>query len=164
MTGLKVDPLATLTEPMTPKEIEQFLACARVGRIGISLDNGPYIVPVGYAYWDGKIIIHSCGKGLKMQAMRKNKNVCFEVDETLSDASMFKSVISFGDVEIIDDETQKISYLQKLMDKYRVPVSFEEYMRRPGRDREKELKSVKICVITLRKVTGRKLVRKNGNF
>jgi nitroimidazol reductase NimA-like FMN-containing flavoprotein (pyridoxamine 5'-phosphate oxidase superfamily) len=164
MTGAKVDPLATITEPMTSREIEQFLTCARAGRIGISLDEGPYVVPVGYAYLDGKIIIHTCRNGLKMQAMRKNRNVCFEVDETVSDASMFKSVIAFGDVKIVDGATEKIPYLQKLIDKYRVPVEFEDYIKRPGRDREKELKNVKIIVITLRKVTGRKLVRKNGNF
>lgn len=44
-------------EEMTLKEIEQFLTCARVGRLGISLESGPYIVPVGYAYADGKIFL-----------------------------------------------------------------------------------------------------------
>ena len=47
-------------EEMTPKEIDQFLTCARVGRLGISLENGPYIVPVGYAYANGKIFFHTC--------------------------------------------------------------------------------------------------------
>lgn len=161
MTGLKFDPLVPAHEPMTPKEIEQFLTCARFGRIGISLDDGPYVVPMGYAYWDGKIIMHSCAGGLKMQAIRKNKNVCFEVDESLSDGSMFKSVIIFGDVDIIDDEKQMVTYLQKIIDKYRVPVGFEEYIRRPGRQKEREIKAVRICVMTIRKITGRKVARKS---
>jgi nitroimidazol reductase NimA-like FMN-containing flavoprotein (pyridoxamine 5'-phosphate oxidase superfamily) len=148
-------------EEMTQKEIEQFLTCARVGRIGISLKDGqPYIVPVGYAYADGKIFFHTCEKGSKMDAIRNCASVCFEVDEALSDASMFKSVIVFGTAEIISDKAKMIPYLQKLIDKYRVPESFDSYMSKPERNREKELEAVRMCVITPKKITGRKWITK----
>jgi nitroimidazol reductase NimA-like FMN-containing flavoprotein (pyridoxamine 5'-phosphate oxidase superfamily) len=148
-------------EEMTQKETEQFLACARVGRIGICLEDGqPYVVPVGYAYADGKIFFHTCNKGLKMNGIRRSANVCFEVDEALSDASMFKSVIVFGTAEIISDKAKMIPYLQKLIDKYRVPESFDTYMSKPGRNREKELQAVRICIITPKKITGRKWAMK----
>ena len=143
-------------EEMTSKEIEQFLACARVGHLGLCLEDGsPYVVPVGFAYVDSKIFFHTCNKGLKMDAIRRNGNVCFEVDEALSDASMFKSVIVFGTVEIISDKEKMIPYLQKLIDKYRVPESFDRYMSKPGRNREKKLEAVRICVITPKKITGK---------
>jgi nitroimidazol reductase NimA-like FMN-containing flavoprotein (pyridoxamine 5'-phosphate oxidase superfamily) len=149
------------TEEMTHKEIEQFLTCARVGRIGIMLENGqPYVVPVSYAYADGKIFFHTCNKGLKVNALKRNANVCFEVDEALSDTSMFKSVIAYGTAEIINDEAKMIPYLQKLIDKYRVSESFDKYMSEPGRNREKELEAVRICVITPKKITGKKCVMK----
>jgi len=144
---------------MTSEEIDQFLTCARVGRLAIPLEDGPYIVPVGYGYSNGKIFFHTCNVGLKMEGIRRNPNVCFEVDEALSDVSMYKSVIVFGIAEIIDDEEEMIPYLQKLIDKYRVPASFDEYMSRPGRNREKELEAVRICVITPKKITGKKFVR-----
>jgi nitroimidazol reductase NimA-like FMN-containing flavoprotein (pyridoxamine 5'-phosphate oxidase superfamily) len=148
-------------EEMTTKEIDQFLSCARVGRIGISLKDGtPYIVPVGYAYADGKIFFHTCNKGSKMTALKRNANVCFEVDESLSDTSMFKSVIAFGTAEIISNKAKMIPYLQKLIDKYRVPESFDTYMSKPGRNREKELEAVRICIITPKKTTGKKWVMK----
>ena len=148
-------------EEMTSKEVEQFLTCARVGRLGLCLEDGsPYVVPVGYAYADGKIFFHTCNKGLKMDGLRRNANVCFEVDEALSDASMFKSVIVVGTAEIIDDRERMIPYLQKLIDKYRVPESFDKYMSKPGRNREKELEAVRICVITPKKITGKKWVMK----
>lgn len=148
-------------EEMTRKEIEQFLACARVGRIAVCLEDGqPYAVPVGFAYADGKIFFHTCNKGLKMKALRQNANVCFEVDESLSDASMFKSVVVFGTAKIIDDKKKMISYLQKLIDKYRVPETFDAYMSKPGRDREKELQAVRICIITPKKTTGRRWAMK----
>jgi len=148
-------------EEMSKREIEQFLTCARVGRLGVCLESGPYVVPVGFAYADGKIFFHTCNKGLKMDAMRRNPHVCFEVDEALSDASMFKSVIVFGTAEIIDDKKKMIPYLQRLIDKYRVPENFDKYMSKPGRNREKELEAVRICIITPKKITGKKFVTKS---
>ena len=145
---------------MTSDEIDQFLTCARVGRVGIVLEEDPYVVPVGFAYAEGKVFFHTCCKGLKMEGLRKNPNVCFEVDESLSDTTMYKSVIIFGKSEMIQDEQRMIPYLQKLIDKYRVPLGFDEYMRKPGRNRETELKAVRICLITPTSITGRKMIPK----
>jgi len=149
------------TREMSPEEIEQFLINSRVGRLGLSLTDGPYIVPVGYAYSNGKVFFHTCNKGLKMKALQDNPNVCFEVDESLSDASMYKSVVMFGKAEIVADRDKMIPYLQKLIDKYRVPETFDEYMNKPGRNRERELATVRICVITPTKITGKKFIAKS---
>ncbi|MEM2906174.1 MAG: pyridoxamine 5'-phosphate oxidase family protein [Candidatus Bathyarchaeia archaeon] len=147
---------------MTSEEVDQFLACARVGRLGVSLEDEPYVVPVGYAYAEGKVFFHTCNKSLKIEAIRRNPRVCFEVDEALSDASMYKSVIMFGRAEIIDRKEEMIPYLQKLIDKYRVPESFDDYMNKPGKNREKELIAVRICVITPSKVTGRRFTARQN--
>jgi nitroimidazol reductase NimA-like FMN-containing flavoprotein (pyridoxamine 5'-phosphate oxidase superfamily) len=147
---------------MSCEEIDKFLACARIGRVGIVLEHGPYVVPVGFACAGGKVFFHTCCKGLKMEALKKNPSVCFEVDEALSDVTMFKSVIIFGRAEIIGDQQKMIPYLQKLIDKYRVPLGFDEYMSKPGRDRESELRAVRICLITPTKITGRRLLPKEG--
>ena len=144
---------------MTSEECEQFLTCARIGRLGVTIQEGPYVVPVGFGYAGGKIFFHTCNRGLKMESLRRSSSVCFEVDEALSDATMYKSVVVFGTAEIIDDEKKMIPFLQKLIDKYRVPAAFEQYMSKPGRKREEELKSVRICLITPKRITGRKFVR-----
>jgi hypothetical protein len=144
---------------MTREETEQFLTCARVGRLGLIVDRKPYVIPLGYAYSDGEIFFHTCSEGSKVKALKENPHVCFEVDESLSDASMYKSVVAFGTAEILSDEKVMIPYLQKLIDKYRVPQPFEEYMKKPGRNREKEIKAVRICRIELDKITGRKFSR-----
>lgn len=147
-------------EEMNADEIACFLACARVGRLGLVLEDGtPYVVPVGFGYLDGKIFFHTCSKGLKMDALKRNATVCFEVDEALSDASMYKSAIIFGKAEIISEKEKIIPYLQKLIDKYRVPEPFDAYMSKPGRNRERELEAVRICVITSTKITGKKWMK-----
>jgi nitroimidazol reductase NimA-like FMN-containing flavoprotein (pyridoxamine 5'-phosphate oxidase superfamily) len=139
-------------------EIDQFLIHSRVGRIGMSLEGYPYVVPVGYCYENGEIFFHSCFSGLKMKSMVRDHNVCFLVDESLSDGSMYKSVIVKGSVEIIDDEERMLPYLQSLIYKYRVSVGFDEYIGRPGRSREKEMAVVRVCVITPKEITSRKMV------
>lgn len=146
---------------MSPDEIDQFLTWARVGRLGVSLKNGPYIVPVGFAYANGKVFFHTCTKGSKMKALAEDPTVCFEVDESLPDTSMYKSVIVFGKARIVSDKNEMVPYLQKLIDKYRVPEAFDDYMSKPGRNREKEMAAVRICVIVPTKVTGRKFIAKS---
>ena len=71
---------------------------------------------------------------------------------------MYKSVIVRGSVEIIEGE-RMLPYLQSLIEKYRVPVGFEEYISRPGRSREKEMAVVRVCVITPKEITSRKMMR-----
>ena len=144
---------------MEASEINQFLTHSRVGRVGMSLEDGPYVVPVGYCYEGGEIFFHSCFSGLKMRSMARDPNVCFLVDESLTDGSMYKSVIVKGSVEIVDDPERMIPYMQSLINKYRVPVSFDEYISRPGRSREKEMAVVRICVITPTEITSRTMVR-----
>jgi len=150
---------AAQSKDMTPPEIDQFLTCARVGRIGLILQEGPYIVPLGYGYAEGKIFFHTCREGLKMAAIQSNPEVCFEVDESTSDGSLAKSVILWGRVEVIAEKEKMLPYLQKLIDKYRVPVSFGEYMKKGNRNVKEELEAVRICLISPYKITGKKIVR-----
>ncbi|MEM2193257.1 MAG: pyridoxamine 5'-phosphate oxidase family protein [Candidatus Methanomethylicia archaeon] len=149
------------TEEMNWEEIEQLLTCARVGRLGVVTEDGkPYVVPIGYVYSNGEIFFHTCSKGLKMDSIRRKPYVCFEVDEALPDISMYKSIVVFGTIRIIEDRSEMIPYLQKLINKYRVPQEFNKYMSKPGRNIEAELEAVRICVITPIQVTGRKFVRR----
>jgi nitroimidazol reductase NimA-like FMN-containing flavoprotein (pyridoxamine 5'-phosphate oxidase superfamily) len=97
-----------------------------------------------------------------VEAIRQDPHVCFEVDEALSDASMYKSVIVFGTARILDRNEEMIPYLQKLLDKYRISRSFDDYMNRPGKNRKQELAAVRICLITPTTVTGRKFESKSG--
>jgi nitroimidazol reductase NimA-like FMN-containing flavoprotein (pyridoxamine 5'-phosphate oxidase superfamily) len=162
----EVDQVSTAerVKEMTRPEIDQFLTCARVGRIGLISKEGPYVVPVGFGYSDGKIFFHTCREGLKMEVIRSNPNVCFEVDESISDGSLAKSVIVLGRAEVLEEKERMIPYLQKLIDKYRVPVPFGEYMKRGDRNTKEELKKVRICLISPYKISGRKVIRTNSNF
>jgi hypothetical protein len=73
-------------------------------------------------------------------------------------------VVILGKAEIIEEKEAMNPYLQKLIYKYRVPVSLGEYMRKGKRNVKAELDAVRICLITPHKISGKKVIRTNGNF
>lgn len=82
---------------LTSYEMDQLLRTEIVGRIGCFLDNHVYVVPIIFAY-DGKYIYGHSQNGKKIQMMRDNPKVCFEVDNA-SSISNWKSVIVHGQYE-----------------------------------------------------------------
>ena len=102
---------------------------AKVLRLGLFDDNFPYIVPLhfGYEYAEGKLIfyMHSAKEGHKLDLIRRNQNVCIELDcdtELIpggdipcSYSSSFASLIGRGLAEIVDDEQEKVRGLYLLM-------------------------------------------------
>ena len=65
-------------------QIRSILDSAKVLRLGIAVDNVPYIIPLNYGCTleDGKLTfyLHSAVKGNKLDLLRKNPEVCFELD------------------------------------------------------------------------------------
>ena len=165
-------PAAAHVHQMSRPEIDQFLTTSPVGRLGMMTPEGPYIIPMGYCYAEGKIFIHMCQeKGRKMSALKENPVVCFEVDESISDCSLAKSVIITGRAEIIKEPKRMIPYLQLLINKYRVPMPYGEYSTRNNRKAtalekygKPELEILRICCITPQEMTGRSYLRTNSNF
>jgi nitroimidazol reductase NimA-like FMN-containing flavoprotein (pyridoxamine 5'-phosphate oxidase superfamily) len=79
---------------MTDEECRAFLASASLARLGCSLDNQPYVVPIYFAYEPDFIYVLSTF-GQKSEWMRANPKVCLEVDE-IANQSEWMSVIANG--------------------------------------------------------------------
>jgi nitroimidazol reductase NimA-like FMN-containing flavoprotein (pyridoxamine 5'-phosphate oxidase superfamily) len=79
---------------MTANECGALLARASLGRLGCSLDNQPYVVPIRFAYEADDIYALST-LGQKIEWMRANPKVCLEVDE-IENQSQWMSVIATG--------------------------------------------------------------------
>jgi hypothetical protein len=90
----EVNGVTMVINDMTAAECGAFLAGASLGRLGCSLDNQPYIVPVYFAYEPEYIYILST-LGRKIEWMRANSKVCLEVDE-IANPSQWTSVIANG--------------------------------------------------------------------
>jgi len=96
-------------------QIEDLLKNQLIGRIGCHSDGITYVVPVNYIYDGLNIYCHS-GKGMKINLMRKNPEVCFEVDE-IKEITNWQSVIAWGQFEEITAIDEKQQVMQKLINR-----------------------------------------------
>ena len=94
------------------QQVESLLKRQITGRIACSNGGVPYIVPVNYVY-NGKEIISHTGPGKKLEMMRKNPWVCFQVDE-IQTIFNWQSVIAMGRFEEITDMDEKEQALMTL--------------------------------------------------
>jgi nitroimidazol reductase NimA-like FMN-containing flavoprotein (pyridoxamine 5'-phosphate oxidase superfamily) len=95
------------------KEIDLLLSRQVVGRLGCHASGITYVVPINYAYKNRVIYAHS-GPGKKIQMMRENPNVCFEVDE-IESVFRWKSVIAWGEFKEITDVAEQEQTMQLLI-------------------------------------------------
>ena len=110
-----------------PAEIEAIINRAVICRIALSDNNNPYIIPVCFGYKDRTLYFHCANSGKKLDIIRQNQAVCFEVEtdlEILKDQApcnwgmRFRSVIGFGKAEIVDSRREKESALSIIMRHY----------------------------------------------
>ena len=105
---------------------EEILRQTEVGRLGLVIDGAPYIVPLNFCYVKDRIYLHSHKDGKKMQELRNDPYVCFEVDEgeiitgeNPCDYSwMYTSVIAYGKATIVEDEAERLKGLKLISNKY----------------------------------------------
>ena len=86
-------------------QIEALLKDQLIGRIGCHVAGVTYIVPINYVYDGVNIYCHSA-KGMKIDMMRENPEVCFEVD-SIKDITNWQSVILLGKSEEITELDEK---------------------------------------------------------
>ncbi len=79
---------------MSPSEIEEFVLSQKIGRLGCHVDGETYVVPVIYG-WDADCIYIYTTEGKKVDMMRRNQRVCFEIDQYQADGG-WRSVIAQG--------------------------------------------------------------------
>ena len=122
------------------EKIIQFLNDENTGRIS-SIDEGgyPQIIPMNFVFINDSIYLHSHTKGEKLDNIRRNSKVGFEVDRNLeflpsyffdpNDASLadtlYISVVIKGEANIINDVEEKVLALNALMKKYQPEGNYE---------------------------------------
>jgi len=120
-------------EIKSKKKIKEFLDVEHVGRIASIDENGfPQIIPMNFVFLNDAIYMHSHTKGEKLDNIRRNEKVGFEVDRELEflpsyfedpkDASLadtlYISVVVKGTGSIVEDRNEKTLALNGLMKKY----------------------------------------------
>ena len=114
---------------MMPDAIRELMGRAVVGRMAtINPDGTPYIVPLNFVLVDDRIFLHCGMEGKKLENIRSNPAVCFEVDEVIElsivpekpckSDTYYRSVIASGKAAVVEDPGKKTNALYALMDKY----------------------------------------------
>lgn len=104
-------------------QIEEVLKHELLGRIGCHADGITYIVPISYAY-DGKFVYARSKDGMKIDIMRKNPKVCFEV-EAFQNMGNWKTVIIWGEFREINAVEERKHALQMLQNRHLPLISSE---------------------------------------
>ena len=143
-------------EIKSKEEIESVIQKALVCRLGMADENGPYIVPLSFGYRDGFLFFHSAKEGKKLDILRKNNKVCFEIDtdyeiveseKACNWGMKYKSVIGFGNAIFIEDMESKKRALDIIM---------HHYSGRSFEFEEKEVNRVVIFKVEIESMTGKK--------
>jgi nitroimidazol reductase NimA-like FMN-containing flavoprotein (pyridoxamine 5'-phosphate oxidase superfamily) len=104
--------------------INRILQESVICRIAMVDQGEPYIIPLNYGYSDNALYIHSALKGKKMDILKRNNRVCFEIElpaeiirnELSCDwSTKSRSVIGYGIVEIITNTEEKKKGLDIIM-------------------------------------------------
>ena len=132
--------LVGILQIKSKEKISQFLNSEHVGRIASIDENGfPQVIPMNFVFLNDAIYMHSHTKGEKLDNIRNNSKVGFEVDRELEflpsyfedpkDASLadtlYISVIIKGNGLIIEDRSEKTVALNALMQKYQPEGKYE---------------------------------------
>ena len=105
-------------------EINRILQTNTSGVLALIDANGyPYSVPLSYVYSNGNIYFHSAKSGHKIDAIKNCKKATFciiDKDDVQPEkyTTFYKSVIAFGNVEIVNDSEEALSAIQELGEKY----------------------------------------------
>jgi len=118
-----------------PGEIESIIRKAQVCRVAMADGNEPYIVPVCFGYEKacpehsrrGALYVHGALAGRKIEVLKKNNRVCFEMDsdveivakEKACEFSLkYRSVIGVGKAHILQRDEEKLHGLNVIMKHY----------------------------------------------
>jgi nitroimidazol reductase NimA-like FMN-containing flavoprotein (pyridoxamine 5'-phosphate oxidase superfamily) len=111
------------------EEMEAILREMSLGFLGMAAAEEPYVVPLNYAYIDGKILFHCALAGKKLDQLAANPTVCFTVARQFGAVRRHEqgdpchmdndSVVCYGTARVIQDAQERTSTLNAFHRYYR---------------------------------------------
>ena len=111
-----------------PAQIAHILDTGKVLHLGLAVDNEPYVVPMNYGYTleEGRLVLylHSALQGKKLDMIRANSKVFFEIDCDLMPFEgrvpcqyglVYSSIMGRGEAVLVEDVEEKKRAMSLLM-------------------------------------------------
>lgn len=120
---------------MSDEAAREFLKIGQVAHVGTVCEDGwPYVLPLAYVYEGGPNLYFHTGN-IRLSLVRENlkmkPQVCLEVSEkgdlhpgkqyACQSALVYTSVVAYGTVTEIEDESKKSWFFDRLLEKHGEP-------------------------------------------
>jgi len=141
---------------LSKDEIEDLLRQAKVGRLGLSCQDNPYVIPLCFIYHQGALYFHCSPEGRKMDYLRDNNRACYQVDQVGEMISSekpcefnyhFRSVLAEGIICEVTQDGEKFTVLQQLVKKYGGQAV-------AGRLTAEDVREVEVLKLTIKSLSG----------
>jgi len=137
------------------EKIESIILKAKVCRLGLVDGNRPYVVPMSFGYHENALYFHTGKKGGKMEILKRNNRVCFEMEVDLEIVPAdnpckwnmrYRSVVGYGRAVILLDPAEKIKALDVIVKHYGGVVTAYD---------EKRVNGLAVIKVAIDSVTGK---------
>jgi len=137
-------------------QIEEIIKKAIVCRLCLTDKEYPYIIPLCFGYKNKILYFHSSTEGKKIELLKKNNKVSFEIDipgkiiEKKNHCNWdieYKSVIGYGTAEFVKHIEQKKAALNIILNQYSSP---------PFNISDKNINKTTIIKLNIINMTGKK--------
>lgn len=116
-----------------PAAIRRIMEEAAVCRLGLADGGTPYIVPMNFGLGEDCLYLHCAAEGRKIDILRRNDRVCFEMDlyrgvilgsSACGSSCRYESIIGFGRACFLEDPGEKRVALDRIREHYGLPGAF----------------------------------------
>jgi len=118
------------------KKLVRIISKAKVCRLGLADGNQPYVVPLSFGYHEKALYFHTGKKGKKMEILKKNNRVCFEMEAGLEIIPAdnpckwnmrYESVVGYGRALVLENPVEKRKALDVIVHHYGgTPMEYDE--------------------------------------
>jgi nitroimidazol reductase NimA-like FMN-containing flavoprotein (pyridoxamine 5'-phosphate oxidase superfamily) len=140
-----------------PKELQRIIRSAQVCRLALADHDLPYIVPMHFGMRDNALYFHCAPQGRKLDIIKRNPVVCFELEGDLrivntgkpcNWSTRYASVIGYGTASLVSDPEQKREALNIIVAHY-APGALYEF-------EGKKVDEVAVLKVEVTSMTGKK--------
>jgi len=114
-------------EILEKSAVEDVIRRAQICHLGLCDGQIPYVVPVNFGYEKDTLYFHCAPEGRKLDIIRKNSVVCFQVEvdvrlireeKPCKWSAHYRSVIGTGRASLVTDPNKKRQALEVIMHHY----------------------------------------------
>jgi nitroimidazol reductase NimA-like FMN-containing flavoprotein (pyridoxamine 5'-phosphate oxidase superfamily) len=104
-------------------EIDGIISSSKIMHLALADGNTPFVVPLFYAYDGTRLYFHSAKAGTKIEILKRNPKVCFEImdyrgviesEKACDFEAKHRTAIGVGTAHFVEDDAEKLKALDMI--------------------------------------------------